>query len=215
MSEFLTNWMILVSVFTIAVISPGPDFVVSVRNSLTYGQRAGIMTAIGFAGGVGIHVTYCLLGLATIISQSVLLFSLFKYIGAGYLIYMGFMALRSKGFQSGSEENVMHGQSQTSDLAMLRSGFVTNLFNPKATLFFMALFTQIIQPGFDLWVSFVYGATCVVMTFIWFSIVATILNRPQIKARFIHASKWIDRICGGALLALGLRLALTKMAPHA
>jgi len=88
MEGIFTNWILLAGIFTMALASPGPDFVIAVRNSITFSRTAGILTAIGFAVGVGVHVTYTLFGLAAIIAQSVFLFNLIKYIGAAYLIYI-------------------------------------------------------------------------------------------------------------------------------
>lgn len=208
MHEFLMNWIILVGVFTVALASPGPDFVIAVRNAIQYGRKTGIMTAFGFAAGVGIHTTYCLMGLATLISQSIIIFNIFKYIGAAYLFYVGFSALRSKGFSM--NEPITDSKESMTLWQAFRSGFITNLFNPKATLFFMALFTQILSPDISHWVSVAYGMTCIIMTGIWFSIVATILTTPKIRAQFLRFSKWIDRVCGSILIGLGFRLALTN-----
>ena len=209
MDSFLISWGILIGVMAVGLVSPGPDFVMAVRNSIQYSRRAGILTAIGFSLAVAVHVSYCLMGLATIISQSILLFNIFKFIGAAYLLYIGYCALRSKGFTMDDEATLEHKNTMT-DLQALRSGFITNLFNPKATMFFLALFTQILNPEMPFWTSIIFGLTCVVMTATWFSIVATILTAPIIRARFMRYSKWIDRVCGGVLIALGIRLALTK-----
>jgi RhtB (resistance to homoserine/threonine) family protein len=209
MQDFVTNWAILVGVFTIALASPGPDFVIAVRNSIQYSRRIGILTAFGFAAGVAVHVSYCLMGLATLISQSILIFNILKFIGAAYLFYVGVSALRSKGFTM--DDTTPHQeQKKMTDWQALQSGFITNLFNPKATLFFLALFTQILDPNIPHWASAIYGLTCILMTALWFSIVATVLTTPKIRGQFIKYSKWIDRVCGGVLIALGLRLALTK-----
>jgi RhtB (resistance to homoserine/threonine) family protein len=209
MEDFLVNWMILVGVFTIALASPGPDFVIAVRNSIQYSRRTGIMTAIGFAAGVVIHVSYCLMGLATVISQSIMLFNVLKFIGAAYLFYVGFCALRSKGF-SMEDEKTAQDKKTMSDMKAIQNGFITNLFNPKATMFFLALFTQILDPHLPIWAGFLFGLTCVVMTALWFSIVATVLTTPVIRTRFMRYSQLIDRVCGVVLIGLGLRLALTK-----
>lgn len=209
MHDFLLNWGILVGVFTIALASPGPDFVIAVRNSIQYSRRIGVVTAIGFAAGVAVHVTYCLMGLATLISQSILVFNILKFIGAAYLFYVGISALRSNGFSMDETSTAIDKKTMT-DWQAFQSGFITNLFNPKATLFFLALFTQILDPNIPHWMSAVYGTTCIIMTAIWFSIVATILTTPAVRTRFMRYSKWIDRVCGGVLIALGLRLALTK-----
>lgn len=208
MDPLVANWFLLIGVFTIALASPGPDFVMAIRNSIVYSRRAGILTAIGFGLGVGIHVAYCLGGLAIIISQSVMLFGILKMIGAAYLFYVGFKAVQSKGFTEGN----ISGEDfrPMSDLQALRSGFITNLFNPKATMFFLALFTQIIDPEIGMAGQMLYGATCIIMTMIWFSVVATALTTPAIRNRFLRFSKWIDRTCGVALIALGAKLVLTK-----
>jgi RhtB (resistance to homoserine/threonine) family protein len=206
--EFFYEWLILAMAQLLALIAPGPDFIMSVRNSLVYGRRAGIFTAAGFAGGIAIHCTYCIFGIAAIISQSIMLFSIIKYIGAGYLIYIGVKALRSKGYDKTID---VDGQVRIiSDFAAFRSGFITNLFNPKATLFFLALFTQFISPETPPEMLLLYGITCTIQTFFWFSFVTLILTQARIRAAFLRFTKIIDRLCGGLMVALGLRLALAK-----
>ena len=208
MDSFLANWLLLLVVFPVALASPGPDFVMAVRNSVMYSRRAGIFTAIGFGLGVAVHVTYCLAGLALVIAQSVLLFNAIKWVGAAYLFYVGFKALHSRGLETAD----MGGGPVPAMTAAqaLRSGFITNLFNPKATMFFLALFTQILAPEVIAVHKIVYGLTCVFMTMGWFSIVATVLTAPPVRQKFLRFSRWIDRACGGLFIALGLKLALTR-----
>lgn len=209
MDTFISNWLLMIAVFSVALASPGPDFVMAVRNSVMGSRKAGIFTAIGFGFGVAIHVAYCLAGLALVISQSVMLFNIIKWIGAAYLFWVGYRALKSKGYVP--PEEGADAPPEMSAGEALRSGFVTNLFNPKATLFFLALFTQILSPDIALGAKVVYGMTCIIMTMLWFSIVATVLTTPKIRAAFLRASKWIDRVCGGLFIALGLKLAVTKL----
>ena len=205
--SWILNWALLIGVFGIAVISPGPDFVIAVRNSLVSGRLSGICTAFGFALGVSIHITYVMIGLAAIIAQSILLFTLIKYAGAAYLFYMGVQALRSKGFSEHKESSPK--TKILSPLQSLASGFLTNILNPKATLFFLAVFSQFIGPDTTIAIKTLFGLTCFTMTFLWFSAVALFLTHPYLKSLFMKAAQWIDRICGTALIALGLRLALT------
>jgi len=89
-------------------------------------------------------------------------------------------------------------------------GFLTNLLNPKATLFFLALFTQVISPETPINVQLVYGASCFVIVTGWFSFVAFVLTAPRVKSTFLKSAKWIDRISGGVMIALGVRLLWTK-----
>lgn len=210
--DIFLNWCLLFVVFGLPLISPGPDFVVAVRNSIIYSRKAGLWTALGFALGVVIHVTYTLFGIATLIAQSVLLFNILKYAGAVYLLYIGYKSLRSVGFDKSFSKDREKQKMDISALQAIRSGFLTNLLNPKATLFFLAVFSQFITPETTLTVQLLYGATCVIMTAIWFSIVAIILTNRKVKATFMQFTKWIDRLCGVVLITLGIKLALTKVA---
>lgn len=206
-ADFL-NWFLLMGVFGLALISPGPDLVVALRNSVLYSRTVGIFTALGFAAGVLIHVSYTLAGLAALIAHSALLFNILKYAGAAYLFYMGWKALKSKGFDAPSINNNDHAANTISPLKAFRSGFLTNALNPKATIFFMAIFSQFIGADTAFSVQVLYAGTCIAMTALWFSIVAVVLTAPRIKSIFLRASRWIDRICGVLFIGLGLRLAL-------
>ena len=90
MQEFLSISLLIM----LAAVSPGPDFAVVTKNSLLYSRKAGLFTALGVSVSLLIHAVYCILGLAIIISQSLLAFSVIKYLGAAYLIYIGFKAPR-------------------------------------------------------------------------------------------------------------------------
>lgn len=206
--EYLNEWLILVVLQFFALASPGPDFVIAVRNSVVYSRKAGIYTAIGFATGAGIHVMYCLIGLAAIITQSIMIFNVIKYIGAGYLIYIGVKTLLSR--RQIADTDAKKAKNKISNIAAYRSGFITNLFNPKATMFYLALFTQVIEPSMPTSVQILYLITCVSLTAGWYSFVALVLTNPRIKQTFLRFTKTIDRICGSLMIALGLKIAFTK-----
>ncbi|MEM8832928.1 MAG: LysE family transporter [Pseudomonadota bacterium] len=203
MDPFFLQWIALIGIFLLALASPGPDFVVIVRNSLVYSRLAGTLTAFGFAMGVMIHVSYVLLGLAAIIAESVLLFNIIKVAGAFYLLYMGIQAIRSKGhnpdIKTGNKKN-------RSLIEFFINGFLTNLLNPKATIFFLAVFSQFISIDTTIIEKLVLAGTCIFMTFLWFSFVALTLSLPAIRQKFLNASLWIDRFCGVALIGLCFKL---------
>lgn len=204
----LINWGLLITVFWVALMSPGPDFVVAVRNAVLYSRATGLMTALGFAAGVAVHVGYTLAGLAALIAHSVIAFSILKYAGAAYLFFMAYKALKSKGFEAPSIDGTEQEKRKLSPFKAFRDGFLTNLLNPKATMFFLAIFSQFITPETGHAVQALYGATCIVMTGLWFSFVTLVLTGQRIKSIFLRASRWIDRICGVLLVGLGIRLAL-------
>jgi RhtB (resistance to homoserine/threonine) family protein len=206
--EYLIPALTVFALSFVAMVSPGPDFLCVLKNSLGHGFKAGAMTAVGIGLGVYVHITYCMVGLAVIISSSILLFSFIKWLGAAYLVYLAVQAFRSKGW-AGLEGKVAHGKPLSPRRALLQ-GFATNALNPKATLFFMALFTQVIDPHTPLGVQFLYGVMCSTMGILWFVSVAAVMTRPAIRARFAKVSVWIDRTCGAAFIALAAKLALAR-----
>lgn len=212
LSIYIIQWLTLVTIFTMALLSPGPDLVMAVKNSIIYSRRAGVFTALGFGLGVLVHVTYVALGISALISQSIIVFNIIKWVGAAYLIWVGFQALRSQGMDNKVVDDALKtgvDKKEFDDFKALRSGFFTNVLNPKATLFFLAIFSQIISPETPLSWYVVYGVTCAIMTALWFSLVAIFLTHTPIRKVFMRITKWFDRICGGLLIALGIKVALT------
>ncbi|HEY8192018.1 MAG TPA: LysE family transporter, partial [Alphaproteobacteria bacterium] len=193
-----------------ALVSPGPDFLIVLRNALGYSARAGIYTAAGIAAGLLVHMAYCIAGIGLVISQSIVLFNIIKWVGAGYLVYVGIGALRSKG--AGLQDMAMNDAAPVkSGRQAFFNGVVTNVFNPKATLFFLALFTQMIGPGTPFADQAILATAFVLTAFLWFSLVAAVMGIPRIRAGYARASKWIDRVFGAFFIALGAKLMLTRL----
>lgn len=209
--DYLLPCLSVFGLMLIGLISPGPDFLCVLRNALAHGRRIGIITAIGIAMGVGVHIGYCIAGLALVISSSILLFNSIKMVGALYLLYLAFQALRSKGWTA--ETTVQHNTMISARKAFIQ-GFITNALNPKATLFFLAMFTQFIDPHTPFQIQLVYGVICIVTTFLWFSFVALVLNHASVRRRFSAMSVWVDRLTGLAFIALAAKLAFSR-APSA
>lgn len=126
---------------------PGPDFALVTKNTLFYSRRSGLFTTLGLGCAVLVHITYCALGLAVIITNSLLLFNAIKYIGACYLVYLGITCFLSKQSSQLISAKKNTKTTKISNLTSFRQGFFCNLLNPKASLFFLALFTVIISPA--------------------------------------------------------------------
>ncbi|MCB1720519.1 MAG: LysE family transporter [Rhodospirillales bacterium] len=209
--EFFIAWLVFASVQLAATMSPGPAFAMQMRNIVKYGRRGGIYTAIGLGAGVGAHVAFVLCGLAAIMAKSVTAFALIKYVGAAYLIYIGIKALKAKP----DTTQIPNAQALTnyeniSAFKAFQIGLWTNVLNPKAVVFFTAIFTQFIAPNSSSSTLVLYGLTSVAIEILWFSSLAIILTVPVVRHTFRRLQHWIERICGGLLLALGVRLALSK-----
>ncbi|UVO20094.1 LysE family translocator [Stutzerimonas stutzeri] len=205
-------WMEFVTVALVhllAVASPGPDFAVVVRESVTQGHRTGSWTALGVGCGIFLHVAYSLLGIGLIVSQSIVLFNLFKWLAAAYLLYLGWRALRARP-QALAEVTAAGGPARSAGSAFVM-GFVTNGLNPKATLFFLSLFTVVIDHDTPLLVQAGYGAYLAIATICWFLLVAWLFSRARVRAGFARMGHWFDRATGALLIALGARLALSEI----
>lgn len=213
MSEgLIVYWMEFVTVALVhllAVASPGPDFAVVVRESVTQGHRTGSWTALGVGCGIFLHVAYSLLGIGLIVSQSIVLFNLFKWLAAAYLLYLGWRALRARP-QALAEVTAAGGPARSAGSAFVM-GFVTNGLNPKATLFFLSLFTVVIDHDTPLLVQAGYGAYLAIATICWFLLVAWLFSRARVRAGFARMGHWFDRATGALLIALGARLALSEI----
>ncbi len=155
--EYLNLIGTVTLIHILAVISPGPDFVVAIRNSLTYSRKTGVWTAVGFGLGIIIHVFYCIAGLGLIISKSIIVFNVIKYLGAAYLIYIGIKSIMAKTSHL-NVKNATH-KNDITVLEAIKIGFLTNVLNPKATLFFLSLFTLVINPDTPLNIQLLYQAS--------------------------------------------------------
>ncbi|GAB7531750.1 LysE family transporter [Pseudomonas sp. 3A(2025)] len=206
-AEFLTVALI----HLLAVASPGPDFAVVVRESVTHGRKAGTWAALGVGSAIFVHVGYSLLGIGIIVSQSIMLFNALKWAAAAYLLYIGIKALRAKP-ASASAEDIKAQSVERSARGAYVSGFVTNGLNPKATLFFLSLFTVVIDPHTPLLVQGGYGVYLAIATALWFCMVARLFSQERVRAGFARMGHWFDRAMGAVLVALGVKLAFTQAA---
>lgn len=181
-----------------------------VRESVTHGRKAGTYTAMGVGTAIFLHVGYSLLGIGLIVSQSIVLFNALKWAAAAYLLYIGFKALRAKPANA-SDAPVDLAKGERTARGAFTAGFVTNGLNPKATLFFLSLFTVVINPHTPLLVQAGYGVYLAVATGVWFCLVARLFSQERVRAGFARMGHWFDRAMGGVLVALGVKLALTEM----
>lgn len=202
--EFLT----VALVHLLAVASPGPDFAVMVRQSLRQSRPVAWLTAAGIGTGILVHVTYSLLGIGLIIQQSLALFTVLKTVGALYLTWIAIQCLRAKA--GGALTEIASEQAQ-GRRAAFRLGFLTNVLNPKATLFFVSLFSVVISPQTPVLVQMAYGVYMALVTALWFAAVASFFTLPGIRRGFARFGHWLDRTMGCVLLALAGKLLFSTL----
>jgi len=206
--HYLPSILAITGLMMVALISPGPDFAVVVKNSLLYSRKKSLLTALGIACGILFHVTYTLLGFGLIISKNLWLFAIFKYAGAAYLIYIGVKSLKAKKqeFDFAEEKN----RQEISSFYAFNNGLLTNILNPKAMLFFVSLFSSLIDPTAPAVVLFIYAIIIFITTLAWFTFVALCLSSKKSQKYFSKFAHIIERITGGILVALGAKLIFIK-----
>jgi RhtB (resistance to homoserine/threonine) family protein len=207
---YWTEFFTVALIHLLAVASPGPDFAIVVRESVAFGRRTGLFTALGVGVGILVHVAYSLLGIGLIVSQSIVLFNALKWLAAAYLLYIGIKALRAR---PAAEQAPLADtpQVQRSPRAAFVTGFVTNGLNPKATLFFLSLFTVVINPHTPLAIQAGYGLYLALATASWFCLVALLFSQARVRASFARLGHWFDRLMGVVLVALGVKLAFSEL----
>ena len=198
MSEYYTIAVIAL----LAAISPGPDFVVVTKNAIAYHRRHAVITSLGTGIGILVHSTYCVLGLAIVISQSLLLFSLIKYLGASYLIYLGIKSLFAKNSETPSQF-----QKSLPDYGIwlaFRDGLLTNVLNPKATLFMLSVFTLVVKPHTPIYVQAIYAIEIAFITTTWFIFLSYGMTHSIVRLKIKKVQQLITKLIGTVLITLGI-----------
>lgn len=194
----------IMAIHMAAVISPGPDFIMVVKNALTYSRKTGVYTAIGIGFGIVIHVLYTFFGIGLLIKETPSLFNFIKYIGAVYIIYVGAMSLFA---QPSPQKVIVAGQeSDISPFKAFRIGFITNALNVKASMFFLGLFTTMISSDTSLQTLYLLGFIVVFQTMLWFVLVAYFFTQPLVQKKFYQYENAFNKILGILLILLALKI---------
>ena len=206
--DYFPSIITLLVIQLLGVMSPGPDFAVVVRNSLIYGRKTAVLTAVGVSLGILVHLTYILLGLGVVIAKTAWLFSAFKYLGAAYLMYIGIKGLLAK------KQTTDYGDApdfqEISAFKAISTGFLTNAMNPKAMFFFLSLISAFVTPNEPTLIVVIYGALIFASTLVWFLIVAMCFSNKRLGLFFENFQYLVERVTGGFLILLGIKILFTK-----
>jgi RhtB (resistance to homoserine/threonine) family protein len=202
------NFYLFVITCIFLIILPGPDTAIMTKNTLTVGKQGGFKTMMGICCALSIHTLTAIAGLSAIIAKSALLFSIFKYIGAVYLIYLGIKSLWTLRNQETTELVV---ESKYKNKSSFRQGFLTNLLNPKIAVFFLTFLPQFVDPGSHTFMPFlILGITYIVLTIVWYLFYIYLLNQISAFMKKPKTQKVIEGITGTILIGFGIKLALEK-----
>ena len=203
-----TNLILFLTASLVVILAPGPDNILVLTRGVAQGRGAGLVSAVGTSLGLVIHSALAAVGLSALLAQSAAAFTVVKFAGAAYLIYLGMRALTDRGGFAFSRDKAPTGLRKVFTQAV-----ASNVLNPKIAVFFLAYLPQFADPatggaGFQL---LALGLTFALLTLALFSVLAlfsgTIGSWLRTRPRFAGV---LDKLTGCVLIGLGLRLAFSE-----
>ncbi|WP_431027597.1 LysE family translocator [Lysinibacillus sp. LZ02] len=200
-------WM-FTAVALMIVMVPGVDSLLVLKNTMIHGKKAGFFTMVGIVVALFVWTTLAVLGLATIISKSIVVFLFIKYAGAAYLVYLGIQSWRAKAQNMMLQEQITPNQNKNASLSCMVQGITTDLLNPKTLLLYVTLMPQFIQPEFNVNSQLILLAgILIVLSIVWLGIVIFVINgirkwfmKPVVQSVF-------NKMTGVLLIGIGVRIA--------
>ena len=194
------------AVLALLTVSPGADTALVTKITLERGRRAALLATLGICSGLLVHATASALGLSVILATSAEAFTIVKIAGAAYLTYLGVQALRSS-FRHDTAEVASPRRGANPYL----QGVFSNVLNPKVAVFYLTFLPQFMSPGDNVLVrSLAFAVAHGVMGIAWLSAYAYALTRISAVLDGAGLRRWLERVTGGVLIALGARLALER-----
>jgi threonine/homoserine/homoserine lactone efflux protein len=194
-------------VWTVTVVSPGPNFLATVQAAMTHSRRAGVQVAFGIAVGTTIWATASLLGLGLLFQSAGWLYHAVRILGAAYLVFVGLRTLSSARRPVAAARP---GGPEIAGARAVRRGLLTDLSNPKAAAFFTSLFAVTVPPAAPFWFDAGIVALVVGIAGGWYALCACLLSLGPVSALFRRAQRAVTALAGVLFVALGLRLAMDR-----
>lgn len=193
------------------IILPGPDTAIVTKNTLIQSRIGGLKTSLGIICALLIHTFAAVIGLSALIVKSAVLFSIFKYAGAVYLIYLGGKILWSLWKKEEAASVEMNTKSQFENTSHFTQGFLTDILNPKVAIFFLSFFPQFVEPGGGTFLPFlIMGITFTLLSAIWLLLYVNSINQISAFMKKPVAKNMIEGITGTLIIGFGIKLALEK-----
>lgn len=198
MNDILTFSLIAL----LLVLSPGPNGVLILKTASSQGLRASILNIFGLTTATFFHGALSILGFSALLMQSAELFFIIKILGAGYLFYIGVKAIISSYKTAGSDtETNKITHSQKNGMGYFNEGFITQILNPKVSMFYLAAFPQFISPGnFSYLNAFSLVSIHASIIFVWFIGVTFAIEKIKSSAKNSKMGNWIQRLSGSAMI---------------
>lgn len=207
---FDSGLLAFIPVAALLTITPGADMALVTAHSLQYGRTQTYFTILGICSGVIVQGAASGIGLAAVVAASSEVFTTLKLVGAAYLIYLGVQSWRSSR-EAGPELTRDIPLERGTALLRFRQGLFSNVFNPKVTVFYLALLPQFISPGQPVVAkSILMGAIHALLGIIWLVVLSRMVIGASARLREGTFRRWMQRLSGTALIALGVTVAWAK-----
>jgi RhtB (resistance to homoserine/threonine) family protein len=212
---YIQNLETFLIAITILTLTPGLDTALIVKNTSRSGAKDGCVTSLGICSGLFVHATFSAVGISAILLQSAHLFQVMKWVGAAYLIWLGFNSLKAT-YRGVKGLDISEATSYRKFVVRrsLREGFLSNVLNPKTAVFYLAFLPQFIDPNQSLFIqSFFMAGIHFVISFFWQCGLSITINSAQKLVKNSSMLTWMEGITGSVLIALGIKLLVNDGLP--
>ncbi len=206
-TTFLMDMLTVSGIVLAGAMTPGPDFIATVHTAASGSKRAAFFVVAGISVGSMIWAILSLVGLGVLFATFAWAYLIVKFAGAAYLLYLGFLMMRSA---YRGPVDISGKLNSVSGWSAFRLGLLTDLSNPKTAVFFSSLFVVIVPPAAPLWEQFLMVLSVGGVVMGWYSIVVVIIGMDRVSALYKKAERLITGMTGGLLTLLGLKLAADR-----
>lgn len=198
-------FFIVITITILASMTPWPDFILVMKNNISNWLKAWIYTSIWVGFWILVHASYCIAGIWIIISQSILLFNIIKILWAIYLIYLWILLIKSK--SKNNEINIEWiKNNKKTNLMFIKEWFLWNALNPKATLFFLWVFTQVISPDTSIFIQVLLSLSMMIVVSLWFITLSFLINISYVKGKIWHIQNIAEKIMWWILTLIWVKI---------
>ncbi|HEX4105388.1 MAG TPA: LysE family transporter [Rhizomicrobium sp.] len=204
--SYANSLLLLTGVLALSMISPGPNFAIVTSTAIHVSRRAGVIAGLGLAAASTSWTLLTLVGLGFVIAHAVWLFTAIRVLGALYLIFLGAKML----WQARAPFAPSARQTAQSGRAIFRKAYFVSMTNPKSAAFYSSVLTVMLPLHAPLWFSAAIIAIATLLSALWYCGVAFLLSADAVRRRFAKTKAWFDGAIGVILMALGVKLLVSR-----
>jgi len=200
----------VVTAHFLALLSPGPDFILIVKSGVLNSKRNALGVPLGIASANGVYIFLCIIGVGELLMKSLILLKILKALGGIFLLYIAFSALKAK--KEDYQNMVSNDKLSVKESPLIKefmTGFISGISNPKNLVFYLSLFSVVLTGETGNVLKIGLGVWMTALVFLWDSFILIVLTREKFRKPFSESVYYIDKLTGSVLGILGLRLFLS------